>query len=1131
MRPCTAFDLERADPRRPSPARPTLPRDAARDAADLPGAPAEATATAALVALAGRPRRAINDAIDSARAPVELPALSVAILVVGTHGDVLPFVSLAMALQAKGHRVRIATHAEHRGLVLKYGVEHFPLAGDPKQLSRWMVASGGTLMGEATHPDPAKFSMLREIVHSLWPAVSAKDPFDFEARPFVADAIIANPVCFGHLHVAEALGVPVHICFPQPWMPTRAFPHPMSGLRNDGPESELNYRSYAMVEEAIWMGNGWMINAWRAQTLRLPPIRLGTLGGNLLSKLRVPFSFLWSPALVPKPADWGDHVEVVGTLWPPPSDPAGGDDSQFDARPFAPVLGWLAAGAPPIFVGFGSMVIVDTAALSALIVAAARETGLRVLVQSNWSRLETAAGSGGQCFDIGPCPHDWLLPRVAAVVHHGGAGTTAAGLRAGKPTFVCPFFGDQFFWGAAVHRAGVGPEPCPVAQLTAEGLARRFRALADEAVVAHAAALGASIRREDGLAGCLAHFEKWLPRQNMLCDASLLLNPPERRIARFKAANWRGANRLKISAEVTAVLRSDRLMTELGTGVERAALHIRIVGRHQPRRWGIVRPSSLLSGVFAGLIGALVQLCSVVHDLFAVPHRFAHSHGLPGCVFGCALALPFALLLRPIRALLVLADRVAMGLYNGYTSWRDPADGHLSHRAYMLDPWQSTGGAQKLKLEAVDAELGAGAQASVARAAVLLVALDVAAAARVVYNRCARRGNHLQVSGEAALEQLGSAVLASEQTRTRLGLSRAAAEQLARELRAVDPARELDPFCSFTMWCILLQRARASCDARPELAAGADELALPLDGQQHEQQPPAQLPWPRTPERAARTSASSASCSSAPNSAAKAAAPPLGPAGGATPLPQSNSRAQAVDGAPWLSTIEEGGAELRRALTADRRRREYADALEVRRGRAASASLPFASRLLARSIFSHGSPREGRDSLQAERQSANGSHHSAGPGPLCRLSSTSSAELGAERERRAGGAELTPPAVERSATFSAGTRHVGRGEGGWTESVRDGSSESVSPARSERRGSDPSSSRGRRGGVDDGEGGEPAAGGGGDGDGDSIQARLAARGYGAAAETAALIRDVPVRSSSKPTSADDDESDDSRGSP
>ncbi len=112
---------------------------------------------------------------------------------------------------------------------------------------------------------------------------------------------------------------------------------------------------------------------------------------------------------------------------------------------------------------------------------AADEAGCRVLVQSNWSRI--TVGGHPRCFDVGPCPHDWLLPQVAAVVHHGGAGTTAAGLRYGKPTLVCPFFGDQFMWGEMVRRAGAGPPPCPIGKLTVESLAARFRELRSDSMV------------------------------------------------------------------------------------------------------------------------------------------------------------------------------------------------------------------------------------------------------------------------------------------------------------------------------------------------------------------------------------------------------------------------------------------------------------------------------------------------------------------------------------------------------------------------------------------------------------------------------------------------------------------------
>jgi len=149
-----------------------------------------------------------------------LPSLDIVILIAGTHGDVLPFIGFAHVLIDLGHRVRIGTHECHRSLVESHEGIHFcPLAGDPKELSAYMVKTGGSVLGAATNIDLAKsnIKMVKEIIASTWSASTDLDPSIPIENPFVADAIISNPPTMGHIHVAEVLGVPLHIMFPQPW--------------------------------------------------------------------------------------------------------------------------------------------------------------------------------------------------------------------------------------------------------------------------------------------------------------------------------------------------------------------------------------------------------------------------------------------------------------------------------------------------------------------------------------------------------------------------------------------------------------------------------------------------------------------------------------------------------------------------------------------------------------------------------------------------------------------------------------------------------------------------------------------------------------------------------------------------
>ncbi len=442
------------------------------------------------------------------RPVADVPRLAVVILIVGTRGDVQPFLPIGRKL-AERHRVRLATHAEFREMVEAAGIEFYPLAGDPRELIEYMVKTGGRLVPvrlDALVEDvPKKRALIGEILESTWRACTEPDPDRPGAQAFAADWIIANPPSLGHIHCAEALDAPLHMIFTMPWTATSAFPHPLTRLQPGEHHPVRNFLSYGVVGTMMWAGLGDVVNAFRERTLGLPPLDL-VHGASLLEDSEVPFTYLFPESVIPRPPDWGPHIELANFIF---------SDGPRAYEPPADLAAFLDAGPPPVYVGFGSCVVPDPAALTRVVFEGLEKAGLRGVLSRGWGELGGEAPPHVHIID--DCPHDWLFPRCQAVCHHGGAGTTAAGLHAGLPTVVVPFFGDQFFWGHVVADAGAGPEPVPAATITAESLAEAFaHALTPEAR-RKARSLGARVRERDGVDLVLRSLYRHLPVHAMRC--------------------------------------------------------------------------------------------------------------------------------------------------------------------------------------------------------------------------------------------------------------------------------------------------------------------------------------------------------------------------------------------------------------------------------------------------------------------------------------------------------------------------------------------------------------------------------------------------------------------------------------
>jgi sterol 3beta-glucosyltransferase len=410
----------------------------------------------------------------------------------GTRGDVQPYIALGKGLKAAGHDVRITTHRMFEEFVREQGLDFAPMEGDPKEvLVKQAIADLGV--------NPMRINS--------WLAENFKPVMESVFRATLdgaqgADVLLNSALSFAGWHVAEKLGIPAMAAYLQPATPTRAF----QGMSSPLPPAWLPFRgaynllSTKLANQSFFAMTRPLTNACRAEVLGLSPLKAAYYWGIDWASAPVQILYGYSPFVIPKPPDWGDSQHITGYWF---LEGAKSYEPPVELRTF------LESGPPPVYVGFGSMVDHEREETTRLIVEALKRTRQRAILLGGWSDLGSSE-LPDFILRVDSVPHGWLFPRMAALVHHGGAGTTAAGLRAGVPAVIVPFAADQPFWAWRVHELGVGPHWILRKRLTAEKLAAAIdQAVHDQGMAQRAKELGRKIRVEDGVGTAVRLVEQF----------------------------------------------------------------------------------------------------------------------------------------------------------------------------------------------------------------------------------------------------------------------------------------------------------------------------------------------------------------------------------------------------------------------------------------------------------------------------------------------------------------------------------------------------------------------------------------------------------------------------------------------
>lgn len=394
------------------------------------------------------------------------------ILTYGTEGDTRPLAALGHALRRSGHAVHLLGDARSLGSAKELGLANSALHGDVRQLfSEW-----------SRRGPKGTAKALVELTNANTRAWTVQTLAAAEG----CDAILTSGLAgFIGLSVAERLSIPVIGSGMIPLTPSREFPSPF--LPAALVPRWLNHASLRATNQLLWFAFRKTLNEARQSVLRLPPRR------DL--PIEHPMLYGISPTILPQPGDWPAHARLCGQWQTPVA----------DFTPPPELADFLDAGPPPVYVGFGSMAGIDGQHMAETLVTAL--AGRRALFYPGWSGMDDI-GLPDNVLRIGTTPHDWLLPRTNAVIHHGGSGTTHSATRAGKPSVVIPFAGDQAFWAERLNRLGVAPPALDAAKLEAGLLGKAIGFVEGEGVQKRAAQLGEQMEKEDGLGTAVGEIEK-----------------------------------------------------------------------------------------------------------------------------------------------------------------------------------------------------------------------------------------------------------------------------------------------------------------------------------------------------------------------------------------------------------------------------------------------------------------------------------------------------------------------------------------------------------------------------------------------------------------------------------------------